>query len=825
MPRRSPLARDILLRHIPVRCAFVCVWILTTCAAPGQEVAEMAAHPGAKIYREKCAECHGDHGQGVRKKYEDTLTGTRSVSGLARLIEKTMPEGKEGTCTGEAARQVAAYIFDAFYSPAAQTKISPVRESFARMTIAQYRNSVTDLLGRFRPGFDRALGSDRGIKVHYNGFCIPAPEDVAAKNAEKDPKKREELQKKIKRPEKMERIEPGIAIHLGADSPDPARMIASEFQIGCWGSLLAPETGLYEFVVKSENGVRLYVNGKDPLIDAWVATGPEIREERKSAFLLGGRAYRLGVELLKYKDKSASLELWWKPPHGVLERVPVAQLSPHEVRHHFVPTAALPADDRSDGYERGTSLSKEWEQATTAIALEVADHIDSDLDSLTGTKANAPDRAAKLAEFARHFVEAAFRRPLDQEERSRVIDAAFARSATPVMGLKRVVLYALKSPHFLYPDSHRLAGHDAFSTASSLALTLWDSIPDAALWKAAVEGKLQSTEDLKKEVQRMLRNPRTKSKLDQFFEAWLDTERAETATKDAEAFPEFDAAMRADLRTSLKLFLDEIVWGGRPDYRQLLEADHLWLNGRLATYYGAPCDGAEFRKVTLPEGERAGILTHPYLLSAMAYSRTSSPIHRGVFLCRNILGVKLKNPSIAASFEDAKFDPSLTMREKVTSLTKGGNCAGCHALINPLGFTLENFDTMGRWRTVDNHKPVDTAVEYESEEGGTVHFKGPRDVARHAVRSPFAHEIFIRHLFQHLVKQPPLAFGTNTVSDLRKTFEESEFNIQNLITEIALLTIQRQRDTSSRLARTTPDGNPALSAPQLPAPPLSTTPP
>jgi mono/diheme cytochrome c family protein len=779
----SPAAQRMISRAVLIACT--AFGIIGSRDLRAQEIAAFSSHPGAKIYRDRCASCHGDHGQGVKDKYDDILTGTRSVAGLSRLIEKTMPEGKEGTCTGDDARNVAAYLFDAFYSPAAQAKIRPIREAFSRLTINQYRNSVTDLLGRFRPGFDRAQSKEQGLKITYNGFTIPTPEEIAARDAEKDGKKREELQKKMKRPEKLERVEPGVNIHLGAESPDPAKMLASEFQIRCVGSLVAPETGLYEFIVKSENGVRLYVNSKEPIIDAWVSTGPNVREERKTVFLLGGRPYRLLTELLKFKDKSASLELWWKPPHGVLERVPARHLVPQEVRPNFVASSALPADDRSEGYERGTSLSKEWDHATTAIALEVADHVDSDLDALAGTKAGAPDRTEKLTDFAQRFLESAFRRPLSEDERHRVITTAFAKSASPSVAVKRVVLYALKSPRFLYPGAPDLEGNDAYAVASRLALTLWDSLPDAALWKAATEGRLAKPEELDKEIQRMVNDPRTRAKMDQFFDVWLDTERAETTTKDAKAFPEFDAGMKADLRTSLRLFLDEIVWSDRSDYRELLLGTHLWLNERLAKYYGATAEGEGFQKVTLPEGQHAGVLTHPYLLSAMAYSRTSSPIHRGVFLCRNILGVNLKNPSVAASFEDAKFDPSLTMREKVTSLTKNANCAGCHALINPLGFTLENFDTVGRWRTADNNKPIDTTVDYESEEGGTSHFRGPRDVAQHAISSPFAHDAFIRHLFHHLVKQPPIAFGPSTTEHLRKSFNESGFNIKQLLVAIA----------------------------------------
>ena len=240
------------------------------------------------------------------------------------------------------------------------------------------------------------------------------------------------------------------------------------------------------------------------------------------------------------------------------------------------------------------------------------------------------------------------------------------------------------------------------------------------------------------------------------------------------------------MRESLHLFLDEVVWGEKSDYRQLLLADHLWLNGRLGRVYGASIEGSDFERVVPEAGGRAGVLTHPYLLSALAYNRTTSPIHRGVFLSRSIVGVSLKNPAVAVAFEDAKFDPTLTMREKVSSLTKNAACTGCHGIINPLGFTLENFDALGRWRTQDNHKTVNSVVDFDGEEGGVLHFSGPADVAKHAVDSPLAHEAFVRQLFLYAVKQPPAAFGGDTLDRLKTQFVSDSFHIRKLLEQIAL---------------------------------------
>jgi len=146
----------------------------------------------------------------------------------------------------------------------------------------------------------------------------------------------------------------------------------------------------------------------------------------------------------------------------------------------------------------------------------------------------------------------------------------------------------------------------------------------------------------------------------------------------------------------------------------------------------------------------------------------------------------LKNPSTAVAFEDAKFDPSLTMREKVSSLTKGASCTGCHGVINPLGFTLEHFDAVGRWRTEDNRKPVDSKVEFHTEEGATLDLSGAGDVAGLAVKSEKAHEAFVREMFLHAVKQPPAAFGADTLTQLRTQFSQNQFHIRKLFASMAV---------------------------------------
>jgi hypothetical protein len=315
---------------------------------------------------------------------------------------------------------------------------------------------------------------------------------------------------------------------------------------------------------------------------------------------------------------------------------------------------------------------------------------------------------------------------------------------------------------------------------------MWDSLPDSDLLAAAAAGKLRSRDQIAAQAGRMLRDERTKTKLAGFFHHWLDLARAESIAKDPHAFPGFDEAVLADLRTSLMMFIDQVVWSDRSDYRELLRADYLLLNSRLAKFYGKEEVRRGFQRIAFDPKERAGVITHPYLMSALAHAKLTSPIHRGVFLTRNVLGLTLKSPAMAVVFEDSKFDPSLTMREKITELTRDTSCMGCHAVINPLGFALEQYDAVGRWRTEDNRKPVNSSADLHTDEGETVRINGARDIAELAARSETGQRAFIRHLFHHTVKQEPAAISPDTMNSLLRSFTRSDFNIQKLLTEIVI---------------------------------------
>jgi hypothetical protein len=770
-----------MLRTSQLLLCFPALIHLGAATASAEGGLDLQHHPGKAIYQKLCLDCHGPDGKGVKDKADDPLEGSRTLESLADRIDRTMPEDEAHLCVGEDAKSVAAYVYDAFYSVEARARNTPARIDLTRLTVPQYRNSVADLVLSFRG--DNWIPEPRGLKAFYYGG--------EGFNERKDFREQ-------KKPDKFERIDDTVRFDFGESIPQHAEakeFSPESFSIRWNGTILPEETGVYEFVVKTRNGVTLWINehqhgeeaGKK-VIDGWVAPNNEEREESGSIFLIGGRPYPLRLDFFTWKEKAASIELKWKTPHGVLETIPRRSLTPEWAHESLVVDVPFPADDRSVGYERGTMVSKAWLDAVTAGAIIASDYVVEHLDELAKTKPDQPERRQKIEDFAATFVARAFRHPLGDEDKYHFVKAHFKEGLTPEQSIKRLVLETLSSPRFLYPDLGSPGKPDRWTLASRLALFLWDSVPNERLLDLANKGELDKPEKLDGIANEVVWNWRTRAKMRGFYHHWLEMERADELAKDPATYATFDPAVAADLRTSLYLFLDEVTWGKKAGYRELLLSGEVPLNERLGKVYGADVKG-DFQPVALDGGKRAGIITHPFLLSSLAYHNNTSPIHRGVFLTRNIVGMPLKSPPMANVFKDGKFDPSLTMRQKVTEMTKSKECMGCHVTINPLGFSLEQYDGIGRWREQDRGKPVDAKSDFRKSDGGTLTLTGARDVAEFAANTPSAHRTFVEQLFHHLVKQPVRAYGNDEMDKLRAAFEQGGLQIPNLMKHIALTTV------------------------------------
>ncbi|MGL5094353.1 MAG: DUF1592 domain-containing protein, partial [Planctomycetia bacterium] len=410
---------------------------------------------------------------------------------------------------------------------------------------------------------------------------------------------------------------------------------------------------------------------------------------------------------------------------------------------------------------------------------------------------DGPEREKKAREFIGRFIERGFRRPLSDDERKLYVDAMFASAPNDLdLAVKRAVLLTMKSPRFLYREVGR-ERPDQFDVASRLSFVLWDSIPDEHRRNEAAAGRLETNEQVRQAAWGMVGDRWAKTKLRLFLEQWLKLENFAEVAKDARQYPGFDSELAADLRTSLDLFLTEFVDADKPDFRRLLSEEETYLNGRLAKFYGVdlPAD-APFRKVAWEKDVRAGVLTHPYMLSGFAYHSSSSPIHRGVWVARSVLGRMLRPPPEAVTPIAPELKPDLNTRERVALQTSDESCMTCHSMINSLGFSLENFDAVGRFRSMEKGRPIDATGVYWTRDGSEVKFAKPRDLAAHLLESRETHEAFTRQLFQYMVKQPLAAYGPEAAERLRKEFVDGGFDLRRLMVEIAVIAATQGRPTS-----------------------------
>jgi hypothetical protein len=199
-------------------------------------------------------------------------------------------------------------------------------------------------------------------------------------------------------------------------------------------------------------------------------------------------------------------------------------------------------------------------------------------------------------------------------------------------------------------------------------------------------------------------------------------------------------------------------------------------------------------------------LTHPYLLASFAYTGSSSPIHRGVFLARSVLGLALRPPPEAFTPLAEDLHPTLTTRERVALQTRPAVCQGCHGVINPLGFTLEHFDAVGRFRQQDRDKPVDASGSYQTRGGETVTFAGVRDLAGFLAGSEEVHAAFAEQLFHHLVKQSVRAHGSRQLAELRESFARNGFSVRKLVVEAVTAAALTGREPDPTADRGRPKG-------------------
>ena len=287
-------------------------------------------------------------------------------------------------------------------------------------------------------------------------------------------------------------------------------------------------------------------------------------------------------------------------------------------------------------------------------------------------------------------------------------------------GIEMALRAVLVSPEFLFRVEQDPAGVapgapyriSDLELASRLSFLLWSSIPDDELLDAAIRGKLQTPAVLETQVRRLLADPRSKSLVNNFAGQWLYLRNLASITPDMRAFPDFDDNLRQAFRQETELFFESILREDR-SVLDLLRANYTYLNERLAKHYGIPnIYGSRFRRVTFSDGEnRGGLLRQGSILTITSYATRTSPVLRGKWILDNLLGTPPPPPPPVVPLLKEGSEPGkpLTMRDRLAEHRKNPACSGCHQLMDPVGFSLENYDAVGRWRSVDDTKPIDAA--------------------------------------------------------------------------------------------------------------------
>jgi len=359
----------------------------------------------------------------------------------------------------------------------------------------------------------------------------------------------------------------------------------------------------------------------------------------------------------------------------------------------------------------------------------------------------AESRCAKqiIASLARR----AYRRPASAEDvnelfqyyQDGVKDGGFEG------GIRSAVTGLLASPFFLYRGEHvptgvRPGGTYAISDlelASNLSFFLWNTIPDEELLQVAIDGKLKEPSALDRQVKRMLADPRSVTLASNFVHQWLDMKRLDEIVPDSAVFPYASGRSdpREDFRTELTLFADSIFREDR-SVVDLLRATHTFLNERVALHYGiTDVKGDRFRRVELAQSSRWGLLGKGAVLMAAAYPNRTSPVLRGAFILKHIQGVPPATPPQNVPTLDEKdigTTKALTVRQMIAKHRTNPTCASCHAVMDPLGLALENFDATGMWRDRDRY--AGAAIDASGELPDGTPITGPDDLRKALLRRP-----------------------------------------------------------------------------------------
>lgn len=618
---------------------------------------------------------------------------------------------------------------------AAAANPDPGRVTLHRLNRAEYANAVRDLLGvaidsrTLLPQDDSDLGFDNMADILSVSPTL--------------------IDRYITAARAVARTALGQARNVGLEvvtAPEfkfqDARM-SEDLPFGSRGGLAFqhdfPFDGQYVIKIKLARQLYEYIRGLDEPQQIDV----RIDGRRVKLFTIGGDAPGRASPLTYAGELhgDAAWERYEREADDSLQLRLTVKRGPHAIGVSFVarpwevegPLQPIDSRRRFSIDQNTSSTSWKPEAAIHSVSIAVADGVDhagSQIAALNPSSVSKlqlcgvvgpSNEDACARKTIRTLARRAFRRPATETD-VKTLMAQYAkgrRGGDYWSGIGSVIEYILVDPEFLFRFEPEPAGVKPgavyrlsdIAFASRLSFFLWSSIPDDELLGLAQRGKLHDPATLERQVKRMLRDDRAQAFADNFFGQWLTQRALVRAVPVPDLFPTFDDNLREAFSQETRLFVRNQL---REDHKaiELVTANYTYVNERLARHYGIPnVYGARFRRVTLPQGERGGVLGQGSILTVSSYAHRTSPVIRGKWLLDNMFGSPPPPPppNVPALPDSTTGGKSLSVRARLEQHRKNPTCASCHARMDPLGFALENFDAIGAWRTQDGGAPVDTS--------------------------------------------------------------------------------------------------------------------
>jgi hypothetical protein len=387
----------------------------------------------------------------------------------------------------------------------------------------------------------------------------------------------------------------------------------------------------------------------------------------------------------------------------------------------------------------------------------------------------------------------AYRRPVKSSEVAslmKLVDLGQNEGMNVEQGIQTALTGILVSPDFLFRIERDAEPKNPAATnrisdielASRLSYFLWSSMPDDELLGLAERRRLSNPAVLNAQITRMLSDARASAVAENFVGQWLETRNLDSVKPDPDRFPEWNAELKDAMRTETRLFFDSILRENRP-ISDFLTARYTFLNERLARFYGiADVKGADFRRVELSTQERGGLLSQASVLTVSSYPTRTSVVLRGRYVLENILGSPPPPPPAnVPPLDESSSGVVQSLRQQMEEHRANPTCAACHSKMDPLGFALENYDAIGKWRTMDGKFAIDTTGSLPD----GARFGGPSDLRQAlATRLPQFAEALTRKMLVYALGRGLESYDRRAVNSIVNNWEKREYRFQSLIFEI-----------------------------------------